>query len=216
MTREIKQFELTDIELKDEGGVRTVEGYASVFNNVDSYKDIVLPGAFAKTLKKKRTIPMLWQHDAEKVIGVWNEMEERERGLYVKGTIAKTSRGDEAYELLKMVAISGMSIGYSTRGYEIDSEKGTRKLTDLELFEVSLVTFPANEKAQVTRVKAAHSDEREFEEFLREAGYGREAAKVITAKGFKSLESLREAGNQVDYKTAITAITKATNILKGL
>lgn len=204
MKHEIKQFTFEDIEVKEDGDTRTVEGYASVFNNVDSYKDIVLPGAFAKTLKKKRTIPMLWQHDSDEVVGVWSELEERDRGLYVKGSIVDTSMGLDAYKLLKAGAITGMSIGYSTKQYEIDTEKNVRKLMELDLYEVSLVTFPANEKAQITRVKSlngAYMTEREFEEFLRDVGeLSQKEAKIVVSQGYKALLNHRDGGDHVAAK----------------
>lgn len=196
MTHETKHFAIQDLQVKEENGTRTVEGFASVFNNVDSYKDIVLPGAFAKSLKSRKPA-MLWQHRSDDVIGLWDDMEERDKGLYVKGRILDTSMGDDAYKLVKAGAVTGMSIGYSPKNYEIDEKKGVRKLLELELYEVSLVTFPANEKAQITRVKNAHGNERDFEEFLREAGYSRDAAKIITAKGFKALSGQREAEGDV-------------------
>lgn len=189
--KQFKEFAIEELKLDDDS--RTIEGFASVFGNVDSYNDIVMPGAFSKTLKRMKAIPMLWQHDTREVVGKWDQFEERDRGLYVKGKISKTARGDEAYTLLKDGAITGMSIGYSADKYEIDQDKGTRKLLEVKLYEVSLVTFPANEKAQVTRVKSAPDNERDFEELLREAGYSRDAAKIITARGFKALSSQREA-----------------------
>lgn len=189
-------------EFKFDDDSRTVEGFASVFGNVDSYNDVVMAGAFTKTLKKPRTIPMLWQHDAAQVIGKWDALEERDRGLYVKGKIIDTTIGNDAYKLAKAGAITGMSIGYGAEKYEIDADKGTRKLLEVKLYEISLVTFPANDKAQVTRVKSAHDNEREFEAFLREAGYSRDAAKIITAHGFKALSGQREAGAVSDEQAA--------------
>lgn len=211
MTMEMKHFTLEDIEVKEDGDARTIEGFASVFNNIDSYNDIVLPGAFAKTLKRGKTIPMLWQHSPDQVIGKWDQLEERDRGLYVKGTIIDTTTGSDAYKLAKAGAVSGMSIGYSAEKFEIDQDKGTRKLVEVKLWEVSLVTFPANEKAKITNVKAAPDNERDFEEFLREAGYSRDAAKIIVARGFKALSGQREAGAEglsPEQAAALSALFK--------
>ena len=194
MTLETKHFALD--ELKTDDDTRSIEGFASIFGNVDSGNDIVIRGAFAKTLKKRQPV-MLWQHNTNEPIGVWSEYEETEKGLRVKGTLADTMLGIDAYKLLKMGALKGLSIGYGTKKYEIDQDKGTRRLMELDLFEVSLVTFPMNERATITRVKAAHENEREFEEFLREAGYSRDAAKIITAKGFKALSGQREVEGEV-------------------
>ena len=189
---ELKRLSFALTEVKAEDDTRTVEGFGSVFNNVDSYDDIVMPGAFAKSIAKRKPV-MLWQHNSDQPIGVWDEMEERPKGLYVKGRILDTALGADAYKLVKAGAISGLSIGYSAKKWETDAEKGIRKLTEVELYEISMVTFPANEKAQITRVKAAHDNERDFEDFLREAGYSRDAAKIITARGFKALGGQREA-----------------------
>lgn len=191
-----KHFALTDVKADDDA--RTVEGFASVFNNVDSYNDIVLPGAFVKTLKRKKSIPMLWQHDTSQVIGMWDEFEERDKGLYVKGTIIDTTIGNDAYKLAKAGAVSGMSIGYSAEKYEIDQDKHTRKLIEINLYEVSLVTFPANERAQVTRVKSELPKTlRQFEDFLREAGFSREDATTVALRGFKALTAQGEPDQEV-------------------
>lgn len=186
-------------ELKEaEDGTRTVEGFGSVFNNVDHGNDIVMPGAFAKSLKRIKSLPMLWQHNTGQPIGVWTEFEETEKGLRVKGAISDTVMGRDAHTLAKDGAVTGMSIGYFTKKYEMDKDKGTRKLIDIELYEVSLVTFPMNDKAKITRVKANGEPwtEREFEEYLREGGFSQEAVKIITAKGFKALGNQRDAGEQ--------------------
>jgi HK97 family phage prohead protease len=185
-----KSFLIEELKFDDES--RTVEGFASVFNNVDSYNDIVMPGAFTKSIQGRKPA-MLWQHNSDQPLGVWDSVEEKPKGLFVKGRILDTAMGDDAYKLVKAGAISGMSIGYSARKWETDSAKGTRNLTEVELYEVSLVTFPANEKATITRVKSAHENERDFEDFLREAGYSRSDAKIITARGFKALSGQREA-----------------------
>ena len=190
---ELKHLSFAFSEVKADEAARTIEGWASTFNNVDQGKDIVMPGAFAKSIKGTKALPMLWQHRTDQVIGVWNEFEETDKGLRVKGRISETVLGNDAYTLTKDGAVSKMSIGYGTKKYEIDQTKGVRKLIELDLYEVSLVTFPMNDKADITRVKAAHDNERDFEDFLREAGYSRDAAKIITARGFKALGGQREA-----------------------
>lgn len=201
---EFKHYTADIIELKLDEESRVIEGYASVFNNVDSYNDIVLPGAFTKSIKKRKPA-MLWQHESGQVIGMWDTMEEKPKGLFVKGKLVDTTMGEDAYKLVKMGAVTGMSIGYSAKQYEIDQEKGTRKLMEVDLYEVSLVTFPANERAQITRVKSLDGKfmtEREFEEFLRDAGLlSREDAKVIVSRGYKALMSQRDAGDLEASKT---------------
>lgn len=196
---EVKRLAFSFEEIKTDDDARTVEGLASVFGNVDSYKDIVMPGAFTKTLaKRKKPLPMLWQHDSGQVVGMWSQLEERDKGLYVKGTILDTTMGDDAYKLVKAGAVSGLSIGYSTEKYEIDNDKGTRKLLEVKLYEVSLVTFPANERAQITGVKQRPQTIREFEDFLREAGmFSREDATTVALRGFKALPTQGEPDQEV-------------------
>lgn len=169
-------------------GEGIIEGYGSVFSNVDAYGDVVAPGAFKRTLEEclqqKRMPAMLWQHDQEEPIGVWTSMSEDMRGLYVKGQLAQTQRGREALELIRLGALSGLSIGYSTVKSSFDERTGIRTLMDVNLWEVSPVTFPANTAARITSAKSIKT-EREFEMFLRENGFSRMDAEQITAKGFR-------------------------------
>ncbi|MEM6824051.1 MAG: HK97 family phage prohead protease [Pseudomonadota bacterium] len=130
-----------------------IEGYASLFGRIDRGGDIVEPGAYARSLaaleKGGRRVKMLWQHDPSQPIGVWEEVHEDGRGLYVKGRILEgVARGREAAELLAAGAIDGLSIGYRTVKSQKD-DKGRRRLTDLELWEVSLVTFPMLPDARI-------------------------------------------------------------------
>jgi HK97 family phage prohead protease len=136
---------------------RTIEGWASTFGNTDSQNDIVMPGAFAESLKT-RMPKMLWQHNSDQPCGIWDSATETPQGLYVKGRVLNTSIGNDAYELLKAGAIDTMSIGYSVIDATWDYESGIRSLKEVELWEVSLVTFPANEQAKITTVKAMAED----------------------------------------------------------
>jgi uncharacterized protein len=145
-------------QIKELGANGSIAGYASVFGEVDAQRDVVAKGAFTRTLtnwKKNKGAPaMLWMHDTAEPIGVWTQMREDTRGLYVEGMLAiKTQDGADAYELLKIGAINGLSIGYTTVTSTVDSRSKIRTLTDVELFEISLVTFPANMLARVHTVK---------------------------------------------------------------
>lgn len=175
------------------------EGYASVFGIVDQGNDTVERGAFVKSLAQRKP-KMLWQHDPSQVIGVWDEIAEDERGLYVKGTLLKdVQMGREAMALLRAGAMDSMSIGYKTIDAVREGANGTvRKLMELELWEVSLVTFPMLMEARITDVKSV-TTEREFERFLRDAGYTRKESAAITLHGFKGLTDQRDAvGGQAD------------------
>lgn len=188
-----------EIKALADDGSRSFEGYGSVFNVVDSYADVVAPGAFKRTLREAKAagrLPaLLWQHDASKPVGVYESMHEDETGLYVKGRLSDTQLGRDAYTLLKDGALSGLSIGFVTRKSKVDNESGIRTLTDVQLWETSLVTFPANDAARITGVKAddgALPTEREFERWLRrEAGFTEAEAKTIIAKGYRQVR--REA-----------------------
>lgn len=185
--RETRSFVLDIRAVGDDG---TIEGYGSVFGVEDSYADIVAPGAFAKSLAQHQaegTMPaMLWQHDPNEPIGGWNSIVEDQRGLLTRGKLAlDVPRGAQAHSLLKMKAINGLSIGFMTKGYTIDSKTGVRTVTEIDLWEVSLVTFPANEKARITNVKAAAlaiEAPKDAERILRDAGFSREDATTLVSR----------------------------------
>ena len=134
-------------------GEAVISGHASVFGVPDQGGDVVLAGAYAAGLARLaaagRRVRMLWQHDPAVPIGVWDEVREDGRGLFVKGRIlTELERGREAVALLKAGAIDGLSIGYRTVRAERDG-KGLRRLAEVELWEVSLVTFPMQAQARV-------------------------------------------------------------------
>lgn len=140
-----------------------VQGYASLFGKRDQGGDVVQRGAYAASLAalgaSGRRVKMLWQHDPSQPIGVWDEVREDATGLWVKGRIlTEVARGREAVALLGAGAIDGLSIGYRTLRAD-RSAKGQRTLTELELWEVSLVTFPMLPDARV----AAKGDDPEAE-----------------------------------------------------
>lgn len=199
-------------ELKAINEDGTFEGYGSVFGVKDSYDEIVAAGAFAESLdahRAKGTLPaLLWQHRGGEPIGVYTGMEEDNIGLKVRGQLAlKTSRGAEAYELLKMKAISGLSIGFVTREDNYDRVSGIRTLKKVDLWEVSLVTFPANDAARVQGVKSIEMLEslRDAEIHLRDAcGMSRTEARAFIAR-IKSLGQRDADGD------ALKALTDAIN-----
>lgn len=135
-----------------EGGAR-IEGYASLFGVSDQGGDVVLAGAYRKSLDRLRAegrqVKMLWQHDPAQPIGVWDDIREDAKGLWVRGRIlADVAKGREAAALIAAGAIDGLSIGYRTITAEKDT-KGQRLLREVELWEVSLVTFPMLPQARV-------------------------------------------------------------------
>jgi len=154
-----------DLELKALDGQGRFAGYASVFHMVDNQRDIILPGAFSRTLKGRTgEIKLLWQHQQDEPIGVFDRMFEDGRGLYVEGRLLlNVRRAKEAHALLKARALSGLSIGYSPVRYTIDTKSGIRRLAEIDLWEISLVTFPANAAANVTVVKAVPANHALYE-----------------------------------------------------
>lgn len=156
-----------------EGSV--IEGYASLFGEVDRGGDVVERGAYSASLKAlgaaRRRVRMLWQHDPAQPIGVWDEVREDARGLYVKGRLLPdVARAREAAALLEAGAIEGLSIGYRTLRATKD-DTGRRRLHELELWEVSLVTFPMLPDARVGAKGETPEDDlmREFAAAIEEA-----------------------------------------------
>ncbi len=145
-----------------ETGAWTFEGYASLFGRPDLGNDIVLAGAFAASLKRRGPggVKLLWQHDPAEPIGVWEEIREDARGLFVRGRlIPDLTRAREARALLKSGALDGLSIGFRTEKARTDPRRGVRELVAVDLWEISLVTFPLLPEARVSAAKAARPDE---------------------------------------------------------
>ncbi|MDT3687351.1 MAG: HK97 family phage prohead protease [Pseudorhodoplanes sp.] len=134
----------------------SIEGYASLFGEIDASRDMVMPGAFAGTLKRRglRRIPMLFQHDPAEPVGIWLELREDHRGLYARGRlIPDVMRARELLALLKAGTADGLSIGFKTLKARVDPKTRVRKLIELDLWEISLVTFPLLSGARVHAVK---------------------------------------------------------------
>lgn len=197
----------------DESGV--FEGYASVFNVVDQGLDSVQPGAFSKTLGRRK-VKMLWQHDTSQPIGVWDEIREDDKGLYVKGRcLPEVAKGAEALALMRAGALDSMSIGYRTiEAAPDEANRHVRKLIEVDLFEISLVTFPMLPDAKITAVKSI-TTEREFERFLRDAGFSRKDAAAIALHGFaKAMTGQRDAGSDEPDNEGLSALISSLGQLK--
>jgi HK97 family phage prohead protease len=213
-----------DCEFKFADGAEsgTVEGYASVFGILDRVGDIALPGAFKASLaewkRRKKAIPMLWQHNPDEPIGVWPDVVEDEKGLKVSGSLVlDVPRAAEVRALMLKGAVGGISIGYRTLDYEIDRTTGVRRLKKLDLWEISLVTFPALPEAQVSGVKTFNP--RELEEALRDEARlsGRDAKAAVSI--FRK-HALRDAGlsdpsPRDGASDVILAMRKAAATLRG-
>lgn len=133
---------------------RTIEGYASIFGNIDSHKDIVMSGAFKKTINENgNRIKLLWQHNINEPIGKPVKISEDGKGLYFEAKISNTTIGNNALELVKDGVLNEMSIGYDPIKDEWDSKRNVRLLREIKLYEISVVTFASNENAQISGVK---------------------------------------------------------------
>lgn len=206
-----------DIEVKaaEGGDGYKLTGYGSVFGEVDSYREIVAKGAFKESIRdlkaKKRKLPMLWQHRTAEPLGVWDEVREDDRGLYLAGDLLKGVQvAEEARIRAQAGAVTGLSIGYYVLEDSMDEKSGIRTLKKLELLEVSLVTFPANDSARVDGIKfslnhGGRPSIREFEALLRqEFGFSKEAAITIAKRGYAAWAG-RESGSdaEADAKAAL-------------
>lgn len=176
------------------------EGYASVFDNIDYYGDVIRRGAFERTLaewKKKDALPpVLWQHMSGVPLGPHLEMREDDKGLFVRGKLLMDviEKAREAYHLLKNKVVRGMSIGFDIfdGGQTYDGKTNVWNLTGIDLWENSIVTFPANDQATVTQVKSILEGGKlpppsVFEALLRDAGFTRKHAAWITSHGYTDL-----------------------------
>jgi len=149
-------------ELKSLDAAGTFAGMASVFGNLDLGNDVVDPGAFTRTLAHKNgEVPILFGHDQHALPVGLGKLQETPQGLAISGELAlDTSRGQEVYSLMKRGILKGLSIGYDTVKSVV--QNGVRHLQELKLYEVSIVTFPMNELATVSSVKAQGDIERQI------------------------------------------------------
>ena len=152
-SKQRKQFTL---ELKEDQEPGRFSGYASVFDKVDLHGDVVQKGAFTRTIGRRKEFPLLWYHDPRDPIGVIESAKEDERGLLIEGQLMlDLARGAEVYKLVKRKVISGLSIGFDTVKAKFDEDKKVRIITEVNLWEVSVVTFQAQPLAKIARVKSA-------------------------------------------------------------
>lgn len=156
LSRSLRSVTVTaPLQIKSLDATGRFAGYASVFGVVDAQKDVVVRGAFEKSLRARRgEIKLLWQHRPDEPVGTIERLFEDSKGLYVEGTLLlKVARSREAFALLKSGALDGLSIGYMPIRSRKSPLSGARELTEVDLLEVSLVTFPANARARVMIVR---------------------------------------------------------------
>lgn len=202
--KNIRDFQF---ELKELYASGTFTGYGSVFHIRDAQNEIVAPGAFTESLNAHKAagkLPaMLWMHRLDEPCGIYTSMVEDAKGLKVSGQLAlKTSRGAEAFEFLKLGAVSGLSIGFRTREDGRD-KSGARILKKVDLHEVSLVAIPANDSARVEAVKSI-ANIRSAEDILRDAGFSRNEAATFISR-VKALNQ-RDADTAEQMKAIFVAL----------
>lgn len=215
LTKQRLDIPLTVKSVSDSG---EFEGYGSVFGVKDSYSDIIVPGAFQKSLaawqEKGRMPALLWQHNMSEPIGIYTEMREDETGLFLKGRllIDDDPLAKRAHAHMKAGSLSGLSIGYVLNDYDYDNQKDAFILKDIDLWEVSLVTFPANDEARISNVKSLLErgetpPPSKVEKALREVGFSGSQAKAFMAKGYSAITP-REAAEDALHtlKTLINRI----------
>jgi uncharacterized protein len=211
-----RPFEVKAIE---EDG--TFTGYGSVFGNVDSYNEVVAPGAFSESLAAWKTSgrlpPVLWQHRSGEPVGPHLDMNEDTHGLFLKGQLLvdDVQRAKEARALMKAKAVNGLSIGFVTREDSFDRVTGIRTLKKVDLWEVSIVTFPANPQAQIANVKSAIDaleDLDALERYLCQAGsFSRGQAKAVMHR-LKHLQAAqRQAEPNLEVLSALQRLQATLN-----
>lgn len=204
MKRKVRNFEFNVKAVDEEGHF---SGYGSVYNVIDSYREVVAPGAFATSLRKwqsrNRLPPVLWQHRSGEPVGPFTKMAEDDHGLYVEGQllVKDVQRAREARALMHSRAVDGLSIGFNSVVEEWNSETKLLTLKEIDLWEVSIVTFPANAESRIQEVRSMFEGDapslRDIEEILRDVGFSRSQAKALVSHGYAGL--LRDVeGRRID------------------
>ena len=208
------EVKFTSLDLKRVESDGSFSGYASVFNREDLGGDVVAPGAFAESLARRGTsgIKMLFQHDANQPLGVWTTLEEDQRGLYAEGRLMRSvSKAREVHALMQAGALDGLSIGFRTVKSRRDRATGVRRIQQVDLWEISIMTFPLLPEARIASVKARPfagqlPTEREIERWLtRDAGLSRSEARAVLSSGFRGLKALRDAGSHENEEAKLAA-----------
>ncbi len=219
--REGSRGVLTRFEIKSVAEDGTFEGYASLFNREDLGHDVIQPGAFHDTLagRDANAIKMLFQHNPAEPIGVWEVVREDAKGLFVKGRLTlAVAKAREVLALMRAGALDGLSIGFKAVKARRDARSGVRRLEKVDLWEISVVTFPMLPGARVQAVKQRPfagrlPSERDFERWLtRDAGLTRTEARAVLRDGMKGLQALRDAGRGLNGDAALAARIRAATV----
>jgi HK97 family phage prohead protease len=220
------ELKFTALDLTDADTCGVFEGYASLFDREDLARDVIAAGAFRQSLSERGAggVRMLYQHDPAHPIGVWERIEEDALGLKVRGRLTlETEKARDVLCLMRAGAIDGLSIGFKAKRTRREQRSGIRRILELELWEISIVTFPMMPGARVHGVKCSPfggtlPTERQFERWLvRDAGFTRAEARSLMRQGYSGLKSRRDAGTDA-YDEAVQAsavIRRMTALIKS-
>jgi len=155
-----REVKFAPVDLKQVEADGTFSGYASLFGEVDLGQDLVMPGAFRDSLAARgpQGVKLLFQHDPNEPIGVWLDLHEDARGLFARGRLMpEVTHAREVLSLMRAGALDGLSIGFRTVQGRTDPATGVRRLDKIDLWEISVVTFPMLPEARVSAVKRRQS-----------------------------------------------------------
>ena len=220
------ELKFTALDLTDADTSGVFEGYASLFDREDLARDVIAAGAFRQSLSERgvQGVRMLYQHDPAHPIGVWERIEEDALGLRVRGRLTlETEKARDVLHLMRAGAIDGLSIGFKAKRTRRDQRSGIRRILELELWEISIVTFPMMPCARVHGVKCSPfggtlPTERQFERWLvRDAGFTRGEARSLMRQGYGGLKSRRDAGTDAHDEAgqASEKIRRMTALIKS-
>lgn len=202
-------FAASPFEIKHLNDAGTIEGLLAGFGSLDSHGDRIASKAFTRTLaeRKGRPLPMLLHHDLARPVGAWTDWQEREDGLYVKGSLTMATRdAQEAHALAQAGALTGLSIGYVTKSAHRDQRSGERHLLDVDLHEGSLVTVASNPDTRVTSIKSI-CNARDIAELLQEAGLSGRKARVAAGAAWKAIN---QSENETQADAELAALIRAS------
>jgi uncharacterized protein len=219
-----REMKFTALSLKEVGLDGVFEGYASLFDRQDLGRDVVAPGAFRDSLAKRGAagIRMLFQHDANQPIGVWTRLYEDARGLYARGRLTTdVAKAREVLALMRAGAIDGLSIGFRAVKGVRSAKTGVRRLDQVDLWEISIVTFPMLPEARVTSVKAQPlagrpQTKREFARCLtQDAGFTRSEGRALVRSGPTGLPPPPDAERRPGWEARLRAhLAEAAHLLR--
>lgn len=206
-----------DFEVKasaDSAGQYVITGYASRFNEIDQVGDVVVKGAFQKSIDSGKKVLMLYQHDKKQVIGRWTDLEEDDQGLRVTGVLSSKGLGAEVAELIALKAIDGLSIGYLIK----DSQRAgnVNYLKELVVAEISVVSFPCLETALIDQKAVQDMTINELHKHLVDSGLSNSVAKKILSGGYNALKQNHLFDDEKVKSEFIAMLNRNIDLLKKI